>query len=84
MITVITLKVHTISYATIICVIVTSLPDHNGTTTSEVSSCISVAQLVQKVIVRLDLTTEECLEHAENKTDTRTTSSEGESNSILY
>ena len=52
--------------------------DRNGTN-DEGSSCSSVAQLVQNVIVRLDLTTEECLEHIQNETDARTTSAEGES-----
>ena len=45
----------------------------------EESFCGSVAQLVQNVILRLNLTTEECLEHSHNDTNTRPTSAEGES-----
>ena len=40
--------------------------------------CASVTQLVERVILRLNLTTEECLGHDHNETNTRPTSAQGE------
>ena len=53
--------------------------EHNEA--DEGPSCTSVSQLVQRVILRLNLTTEECLGHGHNETPTtnnpRSTSAQG-------
>ena len=55
-----------------------SLDNIESLVLAEGPSCASVTQLVKRVILRLNLTTEECLEHDHNDTPTnRPTSAEG-------
>ena len=54
--------------------------DHEDEASTNCTSCDSVSMLVRKVILKLNLTTAECLDHAHNDTPTdqsRVSASEG-------